>query len=394
MISFDEALALLEGAVAPLASVEIPLVEAAGRVLSAPLIARSTYPRTATAAMDGYAVTDAATRPGTVLRVIGEARAGASFAKPVRPGEAVRIFTGAPMPAGTDRCIMQEYASREGDDVCFADGYGPGWHVRAAGSDICEGDILLPAGTRLTPRAMIAAAAADRASVTVAARPSVAIIGTGDELATPGMAHLRADAIPESVTFGVAAMAERARGRVVARMIGQDSLPTLERLAGEMLQQADVVIVTGGASVGERDFAKPMFAPHGLELLFSKVALKPGKPVWLGQAQGKWVLGLPGNPTSAMVTARLFLVPLLAGLQGQCWHETLAWRTIPLAAGITATGDRETFLRAHWGEAGLEPITNQDSGAQGALARADWLIRRPPGSPAAQAGDPVIALDF
>ena len=369
VISVDEALALLEDAVAPLAGVEIPLAEGAGRVLAAPLIARSTYPRTATAAMDGYAVTDAATRPGTVLRVIGEARAGASFANPVRPGEAVRIFTGAPMPAGTDRCIMQEYASR-------------------------EGDILLPAGTRLTPRAMIAAAAADRASVTVSARPSVAIIGTGDELATPGMAHLREDAIPESVTFGVAAMAEREGGRVVARMIGQDSLPALERLAGEMLQQADVVIVTGGASVGERDFAKPMFAPHGLELLFSKVALKPGKPVWLGRAKGKWVLGLPGNPTSAMVTARLFLVPLLAGLQGQCVRETLPWRTIPLAAGIPATGDRETFLRAHWGEAGLEPITNQDSGAQAALARADWLIRRPSGSSAAEAGDPVIALDF
>jgi molybdopterin molybdotransferase len=131
-----------------------------------------------------------------------------------------------------------------------------------------------------------------------------------------------------------------------------------------------------------------------LEVLFSKVALKPGKPVWLGRAKGKWVLGLPGNPTSAMVTARLFLVPLLAGLQGQCLRETLAWRTIPLAASITATGDRETFLRARWGEAGLEPITNQDSGAQAALARADWLIRRPPGSPAAEAGDPVMALDF
>jgi len=394
VISFDEAQALLEGVVAPLASVEIQLAEGAGRVLAAPLIARSTYPRTATAAMDGYAVTDAATRPGAVLRVVGEARAGTGFAKPVRPGEAVRIFTGAPMPAGTDRCIMQEYVSRDGDEVRFADGYGPGWHVRAAGSDICEGDILLPAGTRLTPRAMIVAAAADRASVTVATRPSVAIIGTGDELAPPGKAHLRPDAISESVTFGVAAMAEQAGGRVVARTIGQDRLSALEQLAGEMLQQADVVIVTGGASVGERDFAKPMFAPHGLELVFSKVALKPGKPVWLGRAQGKWVLGLPGNPTSAMVTARLFLLPLLAGLQGQCVHQALPWRTIPLAAAITATGDRETFLRARWGDAGLEPITNQDSGAQAALARADWLIRRPSGSTAAEAGDPVMALDF
>lgn len=394
MILFDEAVALIGSEVAPLGAETVALADAAGRVLAAPLHARSAAPRVAVAAMDGYAVIDAATRPGEAQQVVGESRAGAGFAGMVTAGQAVRIFTGAPLPAGADRCIMQEYATREGDRVRFAEGYGPGWHVRKAGSDFAAGEMLLDAGTRLTPRAMIAAAAADLASLTVALRPSVAIIGTGDELAPPGEAHLRADAIPESVTHGVAAMIGQAGARVVARTIGLDDLPALEAVAGTALDAADVVIVTGGASVGERDFAKPMFAAHGLNLVFAKVAIKPGKPVWLGRARGKWVLGLPGNPTSAMVTARLFLLPLLARLQGQSLAELLRWRRLPLAGPLGATGGRETFIRARWDDAGLTPLGNQDSGAQSALAGADWLIRCPAGQPECAAGEPVMALSF
>jgi molybdopterin molybdotransferase len=394
VITFDEALTLLEASARPLGSEEVPVTDAAGRVLAAPLTARSDGPRVAVAAMDGYAVLDAATRPGEVLKLTGEARAGAGFRGTLSAGEAVRIFTGAPMPAGADRCIMQEYASPNGDSVCFAEGYGPGWHVRAPASDFAAGSILLEAGTRLTARAMIAAAATDRAMVTVARRPQVAIIASGDELAAPGKAYLNADTIPESVTFGVAAMAEQAGALVVRRTIGADSLPELERLAGAALTQADLVIVTGGASVGERDFAKPMFEAQGLELLFAKVAIKPGKPVWLGRAQGKWVLGLPGNPTSAIVTARLFLLPLLAALQGLPISDVLRWRRLPLAASLPFNGARETFVRAVWEAEGLAPIGNQDSGAQGALARADWLIRRAPNAPAEAVGGLVRALAF
>lgn len=394
MISFDEAIALIARAVGPLGDEDVPLGEAAGRVLARPLTARSAAPRQAVAAMDGYAVVDAATRTGIDLTVIGESRAGHGFAGTVAPGQAVRIFTGAPMPEGADRCIMQEYAARDGDRVRFAEGYGPAWHVRAAGSDFAAGDTLLEAGTRLTPRAMIAAAAADRAILSVSLQPRIAIIGTGDELAAPGDAHLRADAIPESVTFGVAALTAQAGGRVVHRAIGLDDLPALEGAAGEALAAADVVIVTGGASVGERDFAKPMFAPHGLDLVFAKVGIKPGKPVWLGRAAGKWVIGLPGNPTSAMVTARLFLLPLLALLQGQALDGVLRWRTLPLAAPLGETGGRETFVRARWEDDGLVPVSNQDSGAQGALVGADWLIRCPAGQGALAAGDLVRALSF
>lgn len=394
MLTFDQALARLAQISVPIVGERTALARAAGRILAQPLHARTQAPRRDAAAMDGYAVNGAATRAGDRLRVIGESRAGAGFAGTVGAAQAVRIFTGAPMPVGTDRCIMQEYAERDDDTVCFAEGYGPGWHVRQAGSDFAEGEVLLPAGIRLSPRAMIAAAAADRATLIVAARPRVAIISTGDELAPPGWAHSLADAIPESVGFGVAAMAVEAGAKITARHAGVDDLAVLEQIAGEALGEADLVIVTGGASVGERDFAKPMFAAHGLELLFSKVAVKPGKPVWLGRAKDTLVLGLPGNPTSAMVTARLFLRPLLALLQGQSLADVLHWRTLPLGAPIKAIGDRETFVRAVWGYEGLVPLGNQDSGSQSALVRADWLIRCAANAGPLNPGDMVTALEF
>jgi len=394
VISFDEALALLEASALRLGAEEVPLAGAAGRVLAEPLTARSDGPRVAVAAMDGYAVLDAGTRPGEAMKVVGEARAGAGFSGTLGAGEAVRIFTGAPLPVGADRCIMQEYATRKGKNVRFAEGYGPGWHVRTAASDFAAGDVLLESGARLGARAIVAAAAADLAQVTVIRRPQVAIITTGDELAAPGAAYLHSGRVPESVSFGVAVMAEQAGARIVRQAIGGDCLPDLEKLAGAALAEADLVIVTGGASVGKHDLAKPMFECHGLNLVFSKVAIKPGKPVWLGMAAGKWVLGLPGNPTSAMVTARLFLLPLLAALQGQPTRDVLRWRRLPLTAPLADNGPREAFLRAVWDEDGLSPISNQDSGAQAALAKADWLIRRPPNAPAAATGSLVSALAF
>ena len=393
-ISFNAALARLPGPEARLGVETVPLAEAAGRVLGEPLHALCDSPRQPTAAMDGYAVCDATTAPDRPLLVIGESRAGQGFTGSVKAGEAVRIFTGAPLPQGTDRCIMQEHALREGEQVRFTPGYGPGWHVRATGSDFAAGALLLERGTRLSPQAMVAAAAADVAAVTVAVAPRVGIVGTGDELAPPGSAAAMPEAIPESVSFGVAAMVAESGGVVVRRATGRDDLPALQNLASELLDAADLVIVTGGASVGDHDLARPMFAPHGLELLIDKVAIKPGKPVWLGRAGGRWVLGLPGNPTSALVTATLFLRPLLAALLGQDPARALRWRRLPLAAPLPAVNDRETFVRARWEEQGLVPLSNQQSGAQAALAEADWLIRRPVGSAVAAAGETVVALAF
>lgn len=392
LTSFDAALARLGEAVRPLPAEAVPLAEAAGLVLAEPVHARLASPRRAVSAMDGYAVRDATTRPGDWLTVIGEARPGMPFAGAVGPGQTVRLFTGAPVPAGADRVIVQEHAEREDGRVRFTPGYGPAWHVRATGSDFAAGALLLEAGTLLTPRAMITAAASDHGALVVHRRPRIALLGTGDELAAPGTAGGRDHTIPESVTFGVAALAATCGAEVVWRGRHGDDLAALTALAGDLLPRADLVVVTGGASVGEYDFAKAMFAPHGLDLVFSRLAIKPGKPVWCGQVGERWVLGLPGNPTSALVTATLFLAPLLARLQGRPLAAALPWRRLPLVAALPATGDRETFVRAVWDEDGLRPVGNQDSGAQAALARAEWLVRCPAGTPALAPGTMVSAL--
>ncbi|MCC7394200.1 MAG: molybdopterin molybdotransferase MoeA [Sphingomonadaceae bacterium] len=394
MISFDEALAIVDARVAPLGSEQVALGDAAGRYLSEPLIARSDAPRHAISAMDGYAVDYASVRAGDALRIIGTSTAGGDASLCLGPGQAARIFTGAPLPEGADGVIMQEYADVAGDVVRFAGGFGPARHVRAAGSDFRAGDILLAAGQRLSPRAMCIAAAADVAQLAVASTPHVAILATGDELAAPGSAYLHPHRIPESVSFGVAAQLAAMGGKVAWRGACGDDLARLTAAAGDALAAADLVVVTGGASVGDRDFAKPMFAAHGLELLWEKIAIKPGKPVWLGVAAGRYVLGLPGNPTSAMVTGHLVLRALLARMQGASAQQFHRWMRLPLAAPIGATGNRETFVRASWQPDGLAPISMQDSGAQAALAQADWLIRCPAGQAAQTAGEMVSALPF
>lgn len=394
MIGFDAAQALLAEAVTPLDSERVSLAAAAGRVLAEPVHAALPSPRHDVSAMDGFAVRDVDSAPGARLRLTGDSYAGGSPPSAVGPGEAVRIFTGAPLPPGADRVIVQENCASADGFVTLARSFGPSRHVRHRGSDFVAGERLLPAGRRLDPQAMVALAGADRADACVHRRPRFALIATGDELVAPGSAAANPQAIPESVSFGVAALAAAYGAEPVARYTGTDDLPALERIAAEALGPADLVVVTGGASVGARDFAKAMFAPHGLDLLFARVAIKPGKPVWLGRAEGRWVLGLPGNPTSALVTARLFLAPLLLALQGQAPGEALEWIDLPLAAPLDPTGERETFVRAAWTAAGLRPLTNQDSGAQAALAGAGWLVRCRAESPECRAGETVSALRF
>lgn len=395
MIGFDEAFALIAAAATPLGRETVALAEACDRVLAAPVVARLGAPASDTSAMDGYAVRQAelAALP-TRLRVVGEAFAGRGFDGRVGPGECVRIFTGAPMPEGADRVIIQEIVRRDGDVALFDHALSGDRHVRAMGSDFRAGDVLLEPGRRLDARAMVAAAAADRATVEVWRRPRVVVLGTGDELAEPGTAVGIPGSIPESVSFGVAALIARYGGEVAGRLRLKDDPATLKAAAAATLDDADLVVVTGGASVGEKDYARAMFGPAGLELIVDKVAIKPGKPVWLGRARGRLVLGLPGNPTSAMVTGRLFLAPLVAGLSGETAGAALDWRPARLGAALAACGDRETFHRAAWREGRAHPLTDQDSSAQKALAAADLLIRRRPGEPDAAAGDEVETLDF
>jgi molybdopterin molybdotransferase len=389
VIVFDDACHLTAQVAQPLGTEAVRLAAAAGRRLAAPVVARRTAPDADTSAMDGYAVRDADLVAGASrLHVVGETFAGdCRVVAPLGRGDCARVFTGAPIPGGADRVVVQEDIRREGDLAVIARPPGPARHVRRAGSDFHRGDELLAAGALLTPQAMIAAAAADLSAVEVFARPRVFILSTGDELAEPGLAHARPGAIPESVSFGVAALAELWGAEVVGRRRLADRMADLAAAAGNALAQADVVVTTGGASVGERDFAKAMFASHGLDLIFEKVAMKPGKPVWLGHAGDRLVLGLPGNPSAAMVAARLFLAPLLAGLGGGAPERALAWRPTPVARPVPACGDRDTFHRAQTTPQGALSFADQDSSGQKTLAAADLLIRRRPGARALLPGD-------
>jgi molybdopterin molybdotransferase len=390
MIPFDEALRLVAHVAKPLRRETLPLSEVAGRVLAQPVLAAIDSPRFDCSTMDGYAVRDADI-PAT-LRVVGNSYPGAEFGAPIGPGECVRVFTGGPVPAGTDRVVIQENVTRESDVATIASPGTGERFVRAKGSDFRTGDTLLEPGALLTPGAIVAAAGADQAAVSVWARPRVAVLATGDELAEPGVARHSAAKVPDSISPGLAALAQQWGAEVIAVRRLRDDLPALEDASGDALAAADLVVVTGGASVGVKDLAKAMFAGHELELLFSKVAMRPGKPVWLGRAGGRLVMGLPGNPTSALVTARLLLAPLLAGLSGrEAGHD---WREMPLAGPLPACGDRETFVRARRSEGGAVPLENQDSGAQHPLARADLLLRCPPFSMEKASGETILALDL
>ena len=395
MISFDEAISLVLALARPVEGERVPIGDAFGRVLCEPVHAQVSAPPTDRSAMDGYAVRDAdlETLPAR-LRVIGESFAGRGHDGVLEDGTCVRIFTGAPVPAGADRVVIQEMVRRDAGLAIVESPPGKARHIRRRGSDFEAGDELLSSGRRLDYRALVAVAGADLAEVTVWRRPRLFLLSTGDELVDPGSARADPVAIPDSVSFGVSALASLWGAQEVGRARLRDDLPAMERVAVEAVGKADLVVVTGGASVGERDFAKAMFAPLDLELIFSKVAIKPGKPVWLGRIGQALVLGLPGNPTSALVTARLLLAPLVAGLAGLDPTLALRWDRMMLAAPLDAGGDRETFVRARRRGPAAEPIDNQDSSAQHALADADLLLRRRPNAPPCAAGKLVDALDF
>jgi molybdopterin molybdotransferase len=395
MISFDEAIERVRSVAGSLGTETVPIAEAAGRVLAAPVIAKVDAPRSDVSAMDGYAVReeDLEQLPAS-LQLAGGSFAGSGWEGSVASGTCVRIFTGAPVPHGADRVLIQENVRSSGNAAIIEDRPGSARHIRKRGSDFVEGEELLPAGRLLDPRAIIAAAGADVAQLEVHCRPRLHILSTGDELAEPGTARTRADAIPESVSFGVAAFANQWGAECLGTTRLRDHLPRMEEVARAAIEDSDLVVVTGGASVGEKDFAKAMFAPLGLELVFSKVSVKPGKPIWLGRVGSNFVIGLPGNPTSALVTARLFLAPLLAGLTGRPIDGALSWRTVPLAASLGACGPRETFHRARFVNSAAEILSFQDSSAQKALAEADLLVRQRANAPAFDAGAPVEVLDF
>ena len=396
MIGFDEALSIIADGVSRLGIERIGLNEASGRVLAMPVVAAFESPRANVSMMDGYAVHGDEALVGAAFAVIGTSAAGGRFVGSVGPGQSVRIFTGAALPEGADCVVIQENVALDGKRMTIVEAPGAVGFVRARGSDFATGDIVVAVGGRLTPGALVAAAGAGTGTgtVQVTRRPRVVTIATGDELRPVGTASDVPDRIIDSIAPGLHAMLGAMGAEVLDHRLLGDDLPKLEAVAADAVARADLVVVTGGASVGTRDHAKAMFAPLGIELLFSKVAIKPGKPVWLGRVGDTFVMGLPGNPGSALVTARLLLAPLVAGLLGQTRPSPLEWINLPLGVPIPATSDRETFLRAALIDGKLVPVANQDSGAQRALAEANWLVRCPAGQGPLAAGAMVPALIF
>ncbi|MBU4568387.1 MAG: molybdopterin molybdotransferase MoeA [Alphaproteobacteria bacterium] len=394
MISFDDAFQRVVEIAVPLGTQCVPLGEGAGRILAEPVIARLSMPRCDVSAMDGYAVRSADL--GAVpfsLPVRGETAAGSPPGAEFAPGTAVRIFTGAPVPVGADRVIVQENVEREGELARIVRPPGAARHIREAGSDFREGDILVPAGRQLDWRTLTVAAAAAQSPLKVYLRPRGAILATGDELAVPGEASGIPGAIPESISPAIAAFVRSAGGQLISREMYPDDPAQLRLAAAAALAGADLLILIGGASVGDRDHSRSLFAGPP-DYIFPKVAIKPGKPVWLARIGGKLVLGLPGNPTSALVTARLFLAPLLAGLGGRDAAATVVFESWALAAALPAAGDRETFVRARIRDNRAMPLIHQDSSGQASLLEADLLLRQPPGNSDFQPGETIQGLLF
>lgn len=385
LLPVAQAQARLFALASPLAVETIPVTQAAGRWLAQDVAALRDQPWADLSAMDGYAVR-AADWPGP-WRVVGESAAGAIQPPSIGAGEAVRIFTGAPLPPGADAILIQENVTRDGDRLAASGNpLRPAQHVRAAASDFAAGTTLLEAGRHLGPAQVAAAVLGGHGALPVRRRPRVALLSTGNELVPPG-APVPPGFLPSSNAPMLAAMLAALPCEMIDLGIVPDDLEQMTA-AFASAAQADVIVTTGGASVGDHDLVRPAFQQAGGTLDFWKIRMRPGKPLMAGKRGETLFLGLPGNPVSAFVTATLFLLPLLRHISGAA--QPLPRRIdAPLASALPATGDRDDYMRAFRAEGGVVSVTSQDSAATAAMARADCLILRPAGSPPASAGDRV-----
>ena len=399
MISVAEARSRIVGRFAPLPAEIVPLSAAVGRVLARDVAARLTQPPLAVSAMDGYAVRAAdAQSPGARLRLIGEAPAGRPFDGAVTAGTAVRIFTGGPVPAGADAILIQENTEPAGDSVIVTEPVTGGRYIRRAGLDFSAGEILLPAGRVLRPRDIGLAAAANAPWLPVVRKPVVAILATGDEIVLPGD-PIGTGQIVSSNSWALAAFVERNGGAAQNLGIAGDDPAALQAAVSGM-ERADLLVTTGGASVGDHDLIQPALGAIGLKVDFWKIAMRPGKPLIFGALEQDKAttpfLGLPGNPVSALVCALMFMAPVLQRLLGRL-AEGPPTETATLGTDLPANDEREDYLRAtlstvDGGRAVTTPFAKQDSSMLSRLAAADALIVRPPHAPPAAAGDPVTII--
>ncbi|MFO1130530.1 MAG: gephyrin-like molybdotransferase Glp [Hyphomicrobiales bacterium] len=398
LIPVEEARARILKGVKPLPPEAVKLEQALGRVLAKPLKAVRHQPPFDASAMDGYAVlaADVASTPAT-LKLIGLSAAGHAFAGRLKPGQCVRIFTGAPVPKGADAVVIQENTEARGQDITILQPVKPEQNIRFAGLDFRKGEVLLPSGLRLGARDIGLAAAANAPKLTVRRRPVVALIATGDELVLPGGTP-RADQIVSSNSHALAAMAEHLGAEVINLGIVKDDLRATERAIAKAAR-ADILVTTGGASVGDHDYVQEALKNSGVAIDFWKIAMRPGKPFMYGRRRGQHVLGLPGNPVSSLVCARLFLKPLIDALLGLPVGDDLV--EARLGASMKENDSRQDYVRATLVEAAdgtrtATPFNKQDSSMQRTFREARALIVRPPNAKVAGPGDVVkiLRLDF
>lgn len=395
LLPVSEARARILDGVSRLPAETVPLADANGRTLAADLVARRTQPPFNASAMDGYAVRGADAKAGAVLDVIGEAPAGRAFDAVIGPGEAVRIFTGAPVPDGADTVLIQENAEAlPGSKVRVIEAPAAGRNVRLAGLDFRDGETLLKAGQWLDWRHIALAAAMNYPDLPVTRRPRVAILATGDELVAPD-GDPRADQIIASNSYGLAALVTAAGGQAIDLGIAPDNRADLiDRIANAVTRETEVLVTLGGASVGDHDLVRDALGAVGLDLAFWKIAMRPGKPLMFGRLGPTRVLGLPGNPVSSLVGGVLFLRPLIGALLGREITNEPHIEQATLATDIKANDSRADYLRATLlpGTAGLPlvaPFDLQDSAMLSRFVAADCLLLRAPNAPAAHAGDHV-----
>lgn len=390
MISVDEARAKLLDLVTPLEVEHVPLTRAAGRVLGGDVTAERDQPPFAASSMDGYAVKSAEAELHVQLQVIGEAAAGHRFAGRIGAGQAVRIFTGAPMPDGTDFVVIQEDVSRSGNVITITSEPGTNGNVRPAGGDFTAG-ATVSAPRVLVPQEIALLAAMNVAQVPVRRKPRVALISTGDELVLPGEAP-GPDQIVASNTFGLKAMLEAHGAEARILPIARDSLASLGTAFG-LAEGADLILTVGGASVGDHDLVADAAEGLGMERAFYKVAMRPGKPLMAGRMGGAAMVGLPGNPVSALVCGEIFILPMVRRMLGLAPGPGPI-RSAPLGQAIGKNGPREHYMRARVENGEIVAYDRQDSSLLTVLAAANALLIRPPHDGERAAGETVQYLEI
>lgn len=393
LLSESDALALVLAAMKPGRAEALPLLNALGRCAAEPVLATVPLPGFDNSMMDGYAVHAGETAAGSLLKVAGEQPAGRDLGLHCAAGQAIRIFTGAPMPSGADAVIMQEDVERLGEDIRIQEPVVPGENVRRKGADLGRGQVVLRAGERLTPGRLGVLASQGLVQVKVHSLPRVAVMSTGDELVPPGLGQeLAAGQIYNSNGCMLQALVKECGVAEPQAFHCADDRAATRGMLQQLLAEHDVLVLSGGVSVGDHDHIRPALQDLGMQPDLWRVKVKPGKPFLFAQAQGKYVFGLPGNPVSSYVTFQLFVRPALQRLAGAGAEEVAPRRFLATSAtALVNDGDRPHYLRGVYKDGVFAVKGLQQSHALFALSQANALLRLEPGEQV-QAGDTVTVL--